>query len=94
MDTNGEYQYLLDKTMAFTLTSQELESISSVIDDNLNNNIVKIYNAFEDDLEFTNIIHEAEAAIEEGVYSQRISQVYSGSYFVLGSSGQRAVGCF
>lgn len=94
MDTNGEYQYLLDKTMAFTSTSQELESTSIVIDDNLNSSIVKIDNNFEDDPEFTNIIHEAETAIEEGVYPQRISQGSSGSYFVFDSSGQKRLAVF
>ena len=84
METSGEYQCLLEKqTMALTTsTSQEIESTSIVVDDNLNNSIVRIDNNFEDDPEFTNIIHEAETAIEEGVYPARISQGSSGSYFV------------
>lgn len=94
MDKSGEYQCLLEKAMATTSTSQELESTSIVIDDNLNNSIVKIDNNFEDDPEFSNIVHEAETAIEEGVYPARISQGSSGSYFVFDSSGQKQIGVF
>lgn len=94
MDTSGENQRLLDKAMANTSHPQEFESTSIVIDENLNNSIVKIDNNFEDDPEFSNIIHEAEAAIEEGVYPARISQGSSGSYFVFDSSGQKTIGVF
>lgn len=94
MDTSGENQHLLDNTMAFTSASQELDSNSIVIDDNFNSSIVRIDNNFEDDPEFTNIIHEAENAIEEGVYPQRISQGSSGSYFVFDSSGQKQIAVF
>lgn len=94
MDTNGENQHLLDNTMAIASASQELESNSIVIDDNFNSSIVKIDNNFEDDPEFTKIIHEAETAIEEGVYPQRISQGSSGSYFVFDSTGQKQIAVF
>lgn len=80
--------------MATTSASQELESTSIVIDDNFNSSMVRIYNNFEDDPEFSNIIHEAETAIEEGVYPARISQGSSGSYFVFDSSGQKRIGVF
>ena len=96
MDNSSENQCLLDKSaMALTSHSQDIESTSIVIDDSLNNSVVvKIDNSFEDDPEFTNIIREAEAAIEEGVYPQRISQGSSGSYFVFDSTGQRRIGVF
>lgn len=96
MDISGESQCLLDKTMANApaCASLDIESSSIVIDDNLNSITVKIDNTFEDDPEFTSIIHEAELAIEEGVYPQRISQGSSGSYFVFDSSGQKRIGVF
>lgn len=97
MDTSSEFQCLLDKSaMALTTSSNshEIESASIVIDDNLNSSVAKIDNNFEDDPEFATIIHEAETAIEEGVYPQRISQGSSGSYFVFDSTGQRRIGVF
>lgn len=95
MDNSSEIQCLLDKSnMAFTSNSQDIESTSIVIDDTLNNSIVKIDNNFDDDPQFNNLIREAEQAIEDGVYPQRISQGSSGSYFVFDSSGQRRIGVF
>lgn len=96
MDNSSEIQCLLDKSaMAFTSSnSQDIESTSIVIDDTLNNSIVKIDNNFDDDPQFNNYIREAEQAIEDGVYPQRISQGSSGSYFVFDSSGQRRIGVF
>ena len=46
-------------------------------------------NNFPDDPEFTQIVHQAENAIESGVFPQRISQGSSGSYFVKNSPGVR-----
>ncbi|XP_033113406.1 phosphatidylinositol 4-kinase type 2-alpha-like [Anneissia japonica] len=40
------------------------------------------FNSFEDDLEFTKIVHAAERAISLEVYPERIYQGSSGSYFV------------
>lgn len=94
MDTSGENQCLLEKAMATTSNSQEFVSTSIVVDENINNSFVKIDNNFEDDPEFSNIIREAESAIEEGVYPARISQGSSGSYFVFDSSGQKTIGVF
>lgn len=94
MDISNENQCLLDKTAATMSNSLENESTSIVIDDNINNSIVQIDNNFEDDLEFSRIIHEAENAIEEGVYPARISQGSSGSYFVFDSAGQKRIGVF
>jgi len=93
MEIKGEFQCLLDKTMA-AASSQEFESASIVVDDNLNNSIVRIENVFEDDPEFTAIVREAEAAIEEGVYPVRITQGSSGSYFVFDSTGEKRIGVF
>jgi phosphatidylinositol 4-kinase type 2 len=94
MDNSSEFQCLLEES-AMASQSHDIESTSIVVDDSLNNNsIVKIDNNFEDDPEFNNIIHEAETAIEEGVYPQRISQGSSGSYFVFDSTGQRRIGVF
>lgn len=95
MDVSSEIQCLLDKSaMALASHSQDFDSTSIVVDDVLNNSIVKIDNNFEDDPEFNNIIREAEQAIEDGVYPQRISQGSSGSYFVFDSTGQRRIGVF
>lgn len=94
MDNSSEFQCLLEES-AMASHSHDIESTSIVIDDSLNaNSIVRIDNNFEDDPEFNNLINEAEAAIEEGVYPQRISQGSSGSYFVFDSSGQRRIGVF
>jgi len=40
------------------------------------------YNSFPDDVEYTNLLSEAEHAIEHGISPQRISQGSSGSYLV------------
>jgi len=74
--------------------SQDIESTSIVVEDTMNNSIVKIDNNFEDDPQFNSFVHEAELAIEEGVYPQRISQGSSGSYFVFDSSGQKRIAVF
>lgn len=95
MDIDGEAQCLLDKaTMALASNSQDLDSSAIVADDSLNTSIVRIENNFEDDPEFAGIIHEAELAIEDGIYPARISQGSSGSYFVFDSTGQRRIGVF
>ena len=39
-------------------------------------------NNFSDDPDYTNIVRQAETAIETGVYPERIYQGSSGSYFV------------
>uniref|UniRef100_A0A6G1S7K0 Phosphatidylinositol 4-kinase type 2 n=1 Tax=Aceria tosichella TaxID=561515 RepID=A0A6G1S7K0_9ACAR len=94
MDSSSEFQCLLEES-AMASHSQDIESTSIVNDDSLNNNsIIRIDNNFEDDPEFSNIINEAETAIEEGVYPQRISQGSSGSYFVFDTTGQRRIGVF
>lgn len=95
MDISGnESQCLLNKTAATMSSSIDNEFSSIVIDETINNSIVKIDNNFEDDPEFSKIIQEAENAIEEGVYPARISQGSSGSYFVFDSTGQRRIGVF
>ena len=97
METDSsEFQCLLENS-AMALTSQhshDVESTSIVIEDTLHSSIVRVDNNFEDDPEYNNIIHEAELAIEEGVYPQRITQGSSGSYFVFDSTGQRRIGVF
>ena len=54
-----------------------------------NSSSLEDWNTFADDPEFTAIIHEAENAIDRGVYPERISQGSSGSYFVKDISGVR-----
>lgn len=94
MDNSSEFQCLLEES-AMASHSHDIESASIVNDDSLNNNsIVRIDNNFEDDPEFSSIVNEAETAIEEGVYPQRISQGSSGSYFVFDSAGQRRIAVF
>ncbi|XP_063799537.1 phosphatidylinositol 4-kinase type 2-beta isoform X2 [Pseudophryne corroboree] len=44
-------------------------------------------NVFLDDIEFADVIHRAEQAIESGVFPERISQGSSGSYFVKDPKG-------
>ena len=46
-----------------------------------------VYNSFPDDQEYTNLLNEAEQAIESGIYPERISQGSSGSYFVKNRQG-------
>lgn len=41
-----------------------------------------VYNCFPDDQEYTNLLVQADLAIEHGIYPERISQGSSGSYFV------------
>ncbi|XP_018421645.1 PREDICTED: phosphatidylinositol 4-kinase type 2-beta isoform X1 [Nanorana parkeri] len=50
-------------------------------------------NVFSDDIEFADIIHRAEQAIENGVFPERISQGSSGSYFVKDPKG-KIIGVF
>jgi len=45
------------------------------------------YNIFPDDVEYSNLLNEAEQAIEHGISPQRISQGSSGSYFVKNRDG-------
>lgn len=45
------------------------------------------YNNFPDDVEFTNVIGQAEQGISEGRYPERIYQGSSGSYFVKDANG-------
>lgn len=104
MDHSNENQCLLDKSATASTVativpanmsnSLENDFSSIVIDETINNSIVKIDNNFEDDPEFNKLIHEAENAIEEGVYPARISQGSSGSYFVFDSTGQKRIGVF
>jgi len=49
------------------------------------------FNNFPDDLDYTALLSEAEAAIEHGIYPERISQGSSGSYFVKNLEGVRIV---
>lgn len=46
-----------------------------------------ISNSFPDDQEYTNLITQAELAIEHAIYPERISQGSSGSYFVKSTNG-------
>ncbi|XP_078534505.1 phosphatidylinositol 4-kinase type 2-beta [Lissotriton helveticus] len=50
-------------------------------------------NSFSDDLEFAEIIQQAEQAIENGVFPERITQGSSGSYFVKDNKG-KTIGVF
>lgn len=50
-------------------------------------------NVFLDDIEFADIIHRAEQAIDIGVFPERISQGSSGSYFVKDAKG-KIIGVF
>ncbi|XP_040181379.1 phosphatidylinositol 4-kinase type 2-beta [Rana temporaria] len=50
-------------------------------------------NVILDDIEFADIIHRAEQAIENGVFPERISQGSSGSYFVKDPKG-KIIGVF
>lgn len=96
MDHGDEYQCLLDSKSHLTNT-MENESTSIVIETENqfnSNSIARIENKFDDDPEFAKIIHEAECAIEDGIYPMRISQGSSGSYFVFESTGQKKVGVF
>ena len=45
------------------------------------------YNNFPDDVEYSNMLNEAEQAIEHGISPQRISQGSSGSYLVKNRDG-------
>jgi len=49
------------------------------------------YNSFPDDQDYTNLLFEAEQAIEHGIYPERIVQGSSGSYFVKKRDGVRFV---
>lgn len=51
-------------------------------------------NSFPDDPNFTNIIREAEIAIENNIFPERIYQGSSGSYFVRNSDGSKVIGVF
>lgn len=46
------------------------------------------YNHFPDDASFSNLVLQAEIAIDNGIFPERISQGSSGSYFVKDSSGK------
>ena len=48
---------------------------------------------FPDDPQFTELVRQAEMAIERGIYPQRIYQGSSGSYFVKNSDG-KTIGVF
>ena len=52
-----------------------------------------VYNSFPEDIEYTNLLYEAEQAIEHGIYPERISQGSSGSYFVKNREGVRLAKC-
>uniref|UniRef100_A0A6P7GPW1 Phosphatidylinositol 4-kinase type 2 n=1 Tax=Diabrotica virgifera virgifera TaxID=50390 RepID=A0A6P7GPW1_DIAVI len=45
------------------------------------------YNQFPDDPAFSDLVWQAEAAIDHGIFPERISQGSSGSYFVKNQSG-------
>lgn len=101
MESSGENQRLLDKYAISPhghpmSTSLEADSTTIVVDDQQfqTNSIQKIDNTFEDDPDYSEIIREAEQAIEDGIYPTRISQGSSGSYFVFDTSGQRRIGVF
>lgn len=86
---SSENQPLLEKSML------DNDVASIVIDgDNSISTVNRVDNTFADDLEFTNIIREAEAAIDEGIYPARISQGSSGSYFVYDTSSRKKIGVF
>ena len=44
--------------------------------------LISVNNVFQDDPEFTALVREAEVAIEQAIYPERISKGSSGSYFV------------
>ncbi|XP_066143600.1 phosphatidylinositol 4-kinase type 2-beta [Euwallacea fornicatus] len=46
------------------------------------------YNQFPDDAEFSELVSQAEAAIDNAIFPERISQGSSGSYFVKNPSGK------
>lgn len=47
----------------------------------------EFWNEFKDDPEFGNVVREAEMAIDNSIYPERIYQGSSGSYFVKNSEG-------
>lgn len=51
-------------------------------------------NNFPDDPQFTSIVREAEIAIANGIYPERIYQGSSGSYFVKNTEGNKSLGVF
>ena len=49
--------------------------------------VIRDLAVFSDDPEFSDLIWQAETAIDNGIYPERIYQGSSGSYFVKNSSG-------
>lgn len=94
MEDSSEFKCLLEKSAMASHSQEHIESTSIVIDDNLQASVSRVDNHFDDDPELNQVVEEAETAIEEGVYPQRISQGSSGSYFVFDSSGQRRIAVF
>lgn len=94
MESSGENQHLLNKTSASNM-SASIDNDSIILDEQIAaNSILRIDNTFEDDPEYNEIIRQAEAAIEEGIYPSRITQGSSGSYFVYDTSGRKRIGVF
>lgn len=48
-----------------------------------------LYHYILDDLEFNELVWQAETAIDNGIFPERISQGSSGSYFVKNLAGVR-----
>ena len=44
-------------------------------------------NRFPEDPDYSNVVHEAEVAVDNGIFPQRIYQGSSGSYFVKNTEG-------
>lgn len=57
------------------------------------NNFMYFY-LFLDDPQFTDLVRHAEAAIERGIYPERIYQGSSGSYFVKNTEGVSVLNIF
>ncbi|XP_047486633.1 phosphatidylinositol 4-kinase type 2-alpha-like isoform X1 [Penaeus chinensis] len=52
------------------------------------------FNHWPDDPHFTDLVRQAETAIESGIYPERIYQGSSGSYFVKNSNGQKVIAVY
>ena len=96
-----DYQGLPPPDVTFSHSSHSLGSPSSPHSDSLRENtpllnapdleIDAIVDGFRDDPEFTELYRCTEAAINKGIYPERIYQGSSGSYFVKNVEGVRVV---
>lgn len=87
--TISDYEYnncLPDVTVvnskAASICSQISERESQPLLKRMDPDVISINNTFQDDPEYTAIVREAENAIDQGIYPERISKGSSGSYFV------------